>query len=709
MLKIKAPIGLKCNTDFITVGDGFGNRVLGNYGVIGSGLNPEELLHLVNRPPEIYLGEGGITNLVNESNIQMHQQKKVEIINNFLNRVLVNTDVGLTYQDRVFVTNVLHQLGIKDEKYFMQQVENIKSEVNNTEELVNLYWNNLSHLEQVVREFREGDTVDQSVHEGDTEVNEFHLHESIMNRLQTGAIYQIVQNFNENTEGDRYLSNAEYNLSEQKRITKNILLNRLQNVIRHEEAPLTYLHENIFEETSEEGDNVVTEESVNTQINSAVLLNLIDNVYQTRFESMQRGGDKVYHMESAFYEGADNTLNRITQNVENRLVFTQNINNTEERVEALNEEIDIINNILSETRTEQLRVLTDADYRQYKITNYGGTNVDNRTVRTDVTNRQGDTNLSVTNETVFGETNVAGDVYSKDGDLIVHREGDTNLIEEQITEAQQINNELSLINQQNMIRNQEFRQGLERIEREFRTEKAAPSPKRSFEESLTALEHPEIFLEQIRREPEIARSAAELKQEAVFNLLPERERMTTKLVKEYLERPEVFKNQRIVSESNLTQLMADVTRVESENRLREVKEQNEQITKEVVTDVVSETVREIRKAAPEIKVEERSAERLSLVHKSQESVVDEELIEEIIQQNRRIEQQNNRIDTIVTKNETETKTVIQHQQNNTVIEHVNQIEQAVQQGITGQMDEITEKVYNKLSRRLANEKARRGL
>ena len=59
MLKIKAPIELKCNTDVTSVGDAFGEKLRGNYGVMGAGLYPEELMHLVSRPPEIYLGEGG--------------------------------------------------------------------------------------------------------------------------------------------------------------------------------------------------------------------------------------------------------------------------------------------------------------------------------------------------------------------------------------------------------------------------------------------------------------------------------------------------------------------------------------------------------------------------------------------------------------------------------------------------------------------------
>ena len=708
MLKIKAPIELKCNTDVTSVGDAFGEKLRGNYGVMGAGLYPEELMHLVSRPPEIYLGEGGITNLVNEANIENRQVNKVEIINNFLNRVLVNAEADLTYQDRVFITNVLNRLGIKDEKHFMQQVANIKNEINNTDELVNLYWNNVTRLENLVSEYREEAGSTEVTNEGDTNVTELHLHEDIMNRLMTGAVYQIVENFNKNTAGDTFITNEEYRLSEQNRITQNILLNRLQNVVRHEEMPLTFRHENIFEETIY-GDTAVTEESINTKINSAVLLNLIDNLYQSRHETMSRGGDKTYRMESAFYEGADNTINRITQNVEQRFVYAGNVENTSERVEELSEEINIVNNILSESRTEMLKALTDADYRQYRSTTYQGGDTQNLTYTGASITQRADTTVQGDNVNIAGDNFNFGDQFTREGDLLVHAEGDTTQVDANTTEIQNINEELKLINEQNLIRQQEFQTNLNRVSQTFESKPAEISAKRAVADSLLALEHPGEFLRKVRAEEEEKASEVQSQEEAVLNLLPERERETTRLLKEYLERPEAFAGSRIIQENNLTQLVADVNRVEREERIREEVEKQEILQKETVTEVVTETVKELKKAAPEIRIEERPAERLSLVHKSQESTIDEEIIEELMEQNRRIEQQNHRIDTIVTNNQTETKTIVNNTQTNTVYQQNNNMQEAVRLGLQGQMDAITEKVYNKLSKRLANEKIRRGL
>ncbi len=707
MLKIKAPIELRCSTDVTTVGDSFGERIRGNYGVMGVGLSQEELMHLVSRPPEIYLAEGGITNLVSEANIENRQLNKVEIINNFLNRVLVNTDAHLTYQDRVFITNVLNQLGIKDERYFMHQVQQIKQEINNTDELVNLYWNNLTHLESLVNDYREGDT-NTNINQESSEKTEFYLHESIMNRLMTGSLYKIVQNFSEHTAGDTTITREEYQISEQNRVTQNILLNRLQNLVRHESFPLTYRHENVYEETIG-GDTEITEETVNSKVNSAVLLNLIDNLYQNRHESFIKGGDKLFRMESAFYEGADNTIQRITENVEQHFVTNNALFNTEERVEQLTDEIDIINNILSESHTEQLRLLTDADYRQYRNTNYRSGDVANLTHATFNISQDNIEAAEGDNVTVKGDTVNQGDMVTNIENVIVHADNNTSRIENTDIEIENINRELTLINEQNLARNEEYIQNLNRITKEIKTPTYEGDRKRTVSDSLKALESPMEFLREVKEENETRKNAEALREEAMREALPDKESVTTRLLKEYLERPEVFRDRRIVTENNLTQLMADINRVERENRIVEEKETIERVEKETVTEMVNETVRELRQSQPKIKIEERPAKEISLIHKSQDTVINEEIIDELVSQNRQIERQNERIETIINNNQTETKTIVNNTEHHVVTEQNQDVTDAVKRSIQGQMDSITDKVYNKLSKRLANEKIRRGL
>ena len=271
------------------------------------------------------------------------------------------------------------------------------------------------------------------------------------------------------------------------------------------------------------------------------------------------------------------------------------------------------------------------------------------------------------------------------------------------------NNEVTVVNQQNTEQNEEYYSNLTRITNEMKQALSERRRNRAVTDSLKALENPVQFLKEVRAEEAVRKDREQKRKDAIVEAMPPKERAAARLIREYLERPEVFRDRKIVTENNLTQLMADINRVERENRIHEEREAVELVQKDTVTELVTETVREIRQAKPEIKVEERPAQEISLVHKSQETLVNEEIIDEIVAQNYRIERQNERIETFVKNNQTETKTIVNNIEHHTVEEQNQDVNEVVKRSIQGQMDTITDKVYNKLSKRLANEKIRRGL
>ena len=63
MIIIKAPIELKIRTDLTQRNDSFGERIAGNYALMGLEIGEEELLHMVSAPPEIYLADAGSTTI----------------------------------------------------------------------------------------------------------------------------------------------------------------------------------------------------------------------------------------------------------------------------------------------------------------------------------------------------------------------------------------------------------------------------------------------------------------------------------------------------------------------------------------------------------------------------------------------------------------------------------------------------------------------
>ncbi len=314
MLTVKAPIELKCRAGIVPSYESFVHRITGNYEMMSATVTGEDLLHLVTEPPEVFFAEGSVSTIINQTNINQNQENKLEILNQLLNRITVDSGLHMTYQDRVYITDMLQKLGVKNVQQFMRQVTQLKEETENTTELIDHYWNHMEQLQELIQSFKESREEKTENSEYRQEGNILHLHQDIMNRLQTGSIYQIVSNFNHNQSASaEYISGAELRSAEYYRITRNILLNTLENEARGENLPLEYRHENYYEEILPFTEEI-TEEKITNQIAAAVLLQLADNIYQNRHENIERRGDMWYTVSNAFYRSAENTMNRLHRN-----------------------------------------------------------------------------------------------------------------------------------------------------------------------------------------------------------------------------------------------------------------------------------------------------------------------------------------------------------------------------------------------------------
>ncbi len=310
MLTIKAPIELKCGRITVSSQETFGQRILGNYQMMAANIAREDLLHVVMAPPEVYLGSGELTSIVEDTRIQNVRETKLTVINNLLNRIAVTEDVKLSYQDRVYITDVLQRLGVTDVSQFMQQVFELKQENRNTEELTELYWNHMEELRSTVEQYVGEPGVNRSVTEYESRENTLHLHEEILSRLQTGAVYQILSNFYTSRTGAQYVSAQELNFAEQQRTVSRILLNRLETEATGTPVPFVYRHENYYEENYQEGEQA-TEETVNAQLTSAVLLNLADSLIENLSVRREQGADIWLDLTNSLYKTAENTLQRM--------------------------------------------------------------------------------------------------------------------------------------------------------------------------------------------------------------------------------------------------------------------------------------------------------------------------------------------------------------------------------------------------------------
>ena len=312
MLTVRAPIEIKAKTTYLSAPEAFYRRITGNYSLMETTLDSEDLLHLSTTPPEIYVQEGGAMTSILESNTRNETNlKKVEILNNVLNRIVFSADAHVTYQDRVFITDALYKLGIRDDRRFMKSFYKMAQETKNTNTLINLYLEKGSELKEMVESLEtEVNTFARSESSESVTNKENYLYERVMDRLKTGAVYQIVSNFNRSVE-ETGIEKNEYSIAAQSYTAQHILLSLLRENSGIAGENLIYLNTNTYEESLEQTDVAVSQ--VKNEMNGAVLMDMLQNLYHTAFDRFYLNNDQYYRFEDIFFGASLSTLQRLTQ------------------------------------------------------------------------------------------------------------------------------------------------------------------------------------------------------------------------------------------------------------------------------------------------------------------------------------------------------------------------------------------------------------
>lgn len=344
MLTIKTPIELHTNTFRLRDDGGFAQRILGDYALMGSDVSSQSLTHLLHTPPEILVTEGGDASISSTTNIYAFRREQQTVLNNVMNRVLLSNRFGLTYQDRVYITDVLHKLGIRDDRRFMEEVRQLLSETDNSRELTDLYVENIGQLRTLLALTNQVTERQETTEVSEQETNEENrLYLAIMNRLQTGAIYQIMNNMNRSTSAS-IMNTTEVQTSEQTYIARQLLLSRFREMAAGEQQPLIYRAENVYEEETRI-DAEATDKEIRERINSAVLLEVLrsfDHAISTRND---RNVLNWMNFNNSFYKAADTALTRIL------------LEAREHRSAAIYEHSDLA--FVNETETRELQLLRE--------------------------------------------------------------------------------------------------------------------------------------------------------------------------------------------------------------------------------------------------------------------------------------------------------------------------------------------------------------
>lgn len=381
MLKLLAPIEITAKTTIVNDNESFTHSIMAGYDLMKTRLEKTDLLHVVNTPPEVYIAEGdGFTSILNQNSSNQVNYEKIEIINNLMNSIVNSASVDLTYQMRTFVTDALYKLGIRDDRKFMKSFYEIVNEYKEKNKLVDMFFSENTEVENIRNSLTElinnRETNDNRRFEKTENLN---LYESIFNRLQTGAIYQIVSNF-AHTQETNQINAEEFLVSEQNNTALNMLINNIAQSAEFKSPEIIYNYENEYEQEYAEGN--VTNEQNTSLVTSAVFLDMIRNLYNTGYDRFSTSSNTYYDFTSTIYNSSNNTFHRLynetfVDRTSNRLVEeyentnkAEIVNTYEDKSQMSSDEVlvSVLNeiNIQNEERRKQYTQLINQIERKYK-------------------------------------------------------------------------------------------------------------------------------------------------------------------------------------------------------------------------------------------------------------------------------------------------------------------------------------------------------
>ena len=315
MLTIKAPIQLHIAQSLTGNADAFGQRIRGNYSLMGAHFGAKDLLFLMTAPPELPEDLGGMTTLVNQQSNVNVRSVTMDVVNNVVNRILLDGTEQFTYQDQVYLTTVLNRLGITNAQTFLDQVRQLRLENESTVHLTRLYRAELAHILQRQAAGEPAPALPLPAPAGEeenpsTQDPRVTLCLDILNRLDAANTVQILHAFQRSWSGGvNVFRNQEFRLSEQLRVQNALALTQVQQ--RLYEQPnlhLTY-HQNAYE-TGAVSEVPADEEQVLSQAAAAALVSAVDHTVVQVLNRPELRQEQWIQIQNALWQTAENTLAR---------------------------------------------------------------------------------------------------------------------------------------------------------------------------------------------------------------------------------------------------------------------------------------------------------------------------------------------------------------------------------------------------------------
>ncbi len=659
---------------------------------MAANISEEDLLHITSTPPEIYVMEsGGMTsilsnNLSNETNIY-----KVNILNNVLNRILLSADMDLTYQDRVFITDALYKLGIKDDRKFMKTFYRIAGETRNTNNLINLYLENGGNLSEAVKEL---ETMQKELIKTESSFfkneKENYLYSSVMKRLQTEAVYQIVSNFNKTVQSNE-IDAREFSISDQTYVARNIFLKMLREGAGEQADELIFFNNNIYEEEALSENTEIG--SVKNIINSAVLLELLKSIYHTAFDRLYKNKDTFYRFEDTFYRSSDRTILRLVNRAENNYFKTLETDRLIEKTSRLSKsEIELLLKEISPDMTdEELESITE------NIILYNLRNEKRRLLNETLMHR------SIENTKLISEETKDAKKSKEPEQETITKESSLEITDEEI---RRITESVNLINIQNEKRRLQYEKELQKIQEEQKDERGQQGIEQTRKDALLALTDPKKLAERLKEN----REKLIYKQNSVINeikhIIPAEYQDVITILNKINEGDQSIVQNNIVRNAEIGELMQDINTF-VRPQMQEMESDKE---RDLETEAFWELIEQKTKEEVNVKGSNHKPAPVETVHRDNRSLSMEEINEQldIIQKNisRQIGK-NTENSSIIEKHTTNTTEVVT---GDTQVNRLRtrDIEQLIENGVRSNMAAISDQVMNRIEKQMRNEKVRRG-
>ncbi len=315
MLTLKAPIQVHIGQTLTAGAVGFSERILGNYGLLGAHFAPKDLLFLVTAPPELPEETGGMTTLVDQSSTVDVRSVTLDVVNNVVNRILLDGTQHFTYQDQVYITTVLHRLGITDVSQFMQQVRALRVENESIVHMTKLYREGLTRIEQRQAAGESAPSLPLPPHteEGaaqppaDPRVT---LALAILKRMDTASTVETIRALTHTQSGTvGVLRDRELRLAEQLRMSDSFTLAQLKERVYERPRLQLVQHTNLYE-TGGLLDAPQSSEQVLSQAAAAALLSVVDSTIMEVFHRPELRHEQWLELRQALYRTSENTLAR---------------------------------------------------------------------------------------------------------------------------------------------------------------------------------------------------------------------------------------------------------------------------------------------------------------------------------------------------------------------------------------------------------------